>query len=47
VARAHCSINALILATIAALCIGLVSACENTVRALERNAPVAQVTAPR
>jgi osmotically-inducible protein OsmY len=37
VARTHCSINAFLLGIIAALSIGLVSACENTARGLKQD----------
>jgi osmotically-inducible protein OsmY len=37
VARTHCSINAFILAIIATLSIGLVTACENTARGLQQD----------
>jgi hypothetical protein len=37
VARTHCSINAFILGIIAALSIGLVTACENTARGLKQD----------
>ena len=36
-ARTHCSINAFLLGVIAALSIGLVSACENTARGLKQD----------
>ena len=42
-ARTHCSINAFILAIIAALCIGLVSACENTARGVQQDTAEAEV----
>ena len=41
-ARAHCSINAFILAIIAAVSIGLVAACDNTARGLKRDAANAE-----
>jgi osmotically-inducible protein OsmY len=37
VARAHCSINAFILAIIAIISIGLVTACENTARGVQQD----------
>jgi osmotically-inducible protein OsmY len=37
VARTHCSINAFLLGIIAALSIGLVTACENTARGLKQD----------
>ena len=37
-ARTHCSINAFLLGIIAALSIGLVTACENTARGLKQDA---------
>jgi osmotically-inducible protein OsmY len=43
VARTHCSINAFILAIIACLSIGLVTACENTARGLKQDAAEAEV----
>ena len=42
VARTHCSINAFILAIIASLSIGLVTACENTARGLKQDAAEAE-----
>jgi osmotically-inducible protein OsmY len=42
VARAHCSINAFILAIIATLSIGLVTACENTARGLKQDTAEAE-----
>ncbi len=42
-ARTHCSINAFILALIAALSIGLVTSCENTARGLKQDAVEAEV----
>ena len=41
-ARTHCSINAFLLSVIAALCIGLVAACENTARGLKQDAKDAE-----
>jgi osmotically-inducible protein OsmY len=43
VARTHCSINAFILAIIALLSIGLVSACENTARGIQQDTAEAEV----
>jgi predicted small secreted protein len=43
VARTHCSINAFILGIIAALSIGLVTACENTARGLKQDAAEAEL----
>jgi osmotically-inducible protein OsmY len=42
VARAHCSINAFILAIIATLSIGFVTACENTARGLKQDTAAAE-----
>jgi len=42
VARTHCSINAFILGLIAALSIGLVTACENTARGLKQDTAEAE-----
>ena len=42
VARTHCSINAFLLAIIAALSIGLVTACDNTARGLKQDAATAE-----
>jgi len=43
VARTHCSINAFLLALMAAVSIGLVAACENTARGLKQDAANAEV----
>jgi osmotically-inducible protein OsmY len=43
VARTHCSINAFILAIIAIVSIGLVTACENTARGLKQDTAEAEV----
>ena len=41
-ARTHCSINAFLLAIIATISIGLVTACENTARGLKQDAAKAE-----
>ena len=41
-ARTHCSINAFLLALIAALSIGLVAACENTARGIKQDTAEAE-----
>jgi osmotically-inducible protein OsmY len=42
VARTHCSINAFLLAIIAAVTIGIVTACENTAQGLKQDAAEAE-----
>lgn len=42
-ARTHCSINAFLLAVIAAVTIGVVTACENTARGLKQDAAEAEL----